>query len=92
MSVEIKKYLNMNRNAEGYNSYKNIPHEFRPYVMFVNSPNYSSEHVNTDELGFRKSTNNRGEKFKFETVETKRTILQRISRRQFCIWHGSYFR
>ena len=27
MSVEIKKYLNMNRNAEGYNSYKNIPHE-----------------------------------------------------------------
>ena len=44
----------------------------------MNSPNYSSEHVNTDELGFRKSTNNR-EKFKFETVETKRTILQRIN-------------
>ena len=71
MSVEIKKYLNMNRNAEGYNSYKNIPHEFRPYVMFVNSPNYSSEHVNTDELGFRKSTNNRGENLSLKQLKQK---------------------
>ena len=34
MTVELKKYLNMNRNLEGYESYKNMPHEFRPYVMF----------------------------------------------------------
>ena len=61
MTVELKKYLNMNRNLEGYESYKNMPHEFRPYVMFVNCPNYSSDHINTDELGFRKSTNKKGD-------------------------------
>lgn len=71
MTVEIKKYLNMNRNLEGYESYKNMPHEFRPYVMFVNCPNYSSDHINTDELGFRKSTNKKGENLSLKQVKQK---------------------
>ena len=69
MPIEIKKYLNMSKNTEGYNSYKNMPHEFRPYVMFVNSPNYSSKHVNTDELGFRKSENYKGENLSLKQVK-----------------------
>lgn len=38
----------------GYNDYKNMPHEFRPYVMFTNGHNYKSKSVNTDRCGFRK--------------------------------------
>ena len=38
----------------GFEDYKNMLHEFRPYIMFTNAHNYKSKSVNTDRLGFRK--------------------------------------
>ena len=39
----------------GFMDYKNMSHEFRPYVMFTNADNYKTKIVNTDRLGFRKT-------------------------------------
>lgn len=38
----------------GYEHYKNMLAEFRPYIMFTNSSNFKSKIANTDRLGFRK--------------------------------------
>lgn len=38
----------------GYEDYKNMLHEFRPFMMFTNADNYKTKMVNTDRLGFRK--------------------------------------
>lgn len=38
----------------GFEDYKNMLHEFRPYIMFTNAHDYKSKSVNTDRLGFRK--------------------------------------
>lgn len=39
----------------GYEDYKNMPHEFRPFIMFTNADNYNTKILNTDRLGFRKT-------------------------------------
>ena len=38
----------------GYEDYKNMLHEFRPFIMFTNAENHKTNTVNTDRLGFRK--------------------------------------
>ena len=48
--------------------YDNLAHEWHPYVMFLSRPNYISEVVNTDSLGFRKS------KFQGENVSTANSV------------------
>ena len=53
MSVDLEKYKKIQLTSKSYLSYKNMPHEFRPYVMFTNAPNYKNQYVNTDEFGFR---------------------------------------
>lgn len=73
MAIDIKSYKENNLKRKDYLSYKNMPHEFRPFVMFVNSPNYKSSHVNTDRLGFRKTYSNQG-----KTIETSDLKKEKI--------------
>jgi len=47
--------MTQDKSKPGYYEYKNMPHEFRPFVMFVNAENYSTSVVNTDKFGFRKT-------------------------------------
>lgn len=54
MKSKTKKAKYSRNLKTGYADYKNMMHEFRPYVMFTNSHNYKSKSVNTDRLGFRK--------------------------------------
>ena len=50
-----KNKTKYSRNLKtGYAGYKNMMHEFRPFVMFTNAHDHSSKIVNTDRLGFRK--------------------------------------
>lgn len=50
-----KNKTKYSRNLKtGYADYKNMMHEFRPFVMFTNAHDHSSKIVNTDRLGFRK--------------------------------------
>ena len=72
MGIDIKKYKEQNSKRVEYLSYKNMPHEFRPYVMFVNFPNYKSEHVNTDNLGFRKSFSREGKSIDTMNVKNEK--------------------
>lgn len=53
MDINLEKYKKIQFMNKSYLSYKNMPHEFRPYVMFTNAPDYKTQHVNTDEIGFR---------------------------------------
>ena len=46
---------NFYANKPGKLEYKNMGHEFRPYVLFTNAENYRTSIVNTDRLGFRKT-------------------------------------
>lgn len=39
----------------GYLEYKNMGHEFRPFILFSNEENYKTDRVNTDKFGFRKT-------------------------------------
>ena len=73
MTIDIKKYKEQNLRRKDYLSYKNMPHEFRPYVMFVNSPNYISEHVNTDSLGFRKTFSISGKTIETSELKNEKT-------------------
>lgn len=56
----MKKKNNFNQEIysrilkPGYEDYKNMLHEFRPFMMFTNADNYKTNKVNTDRLGFRK--------------------------------------
>ena len=72
MSVNIEKYKEQNSKREEYLSYKKMPHEFRPYVMFVNSPDYKSTHVNTDNLGFRKTISKEGKIIDINKVKNEK--------------------
>ena len=50
-----KKEIYNQKSKTGYFEYKNMAHEFRPYIMFTNQDNYKTDIVNTDRLGFRKT-------------------------------------
>ena len=50
-----KKSIYSRNLKPGFVQYKNMDHEFRPYLMFTNAENYQTEIVNTDRLGFRKT-------------------------------------
>ncbi len=56
---------------KGYFDYKNMSHEFRPYVMFVNADNYKTNSINTDSLGFRKTINSEGNPIDLDKVKSK---------------------
>ena len=45
----------MREKKTGFKDYKNMYHEFRPFVMFTNADNYKTSIVNTDKFGFRKT-------------------------------------
>ncbi len=45
----------MRKKKTGFKEYKNMNHEFRPFVMFTNADNYQTSVVNTDKFGFRKT-------------------------------------
>ena len=50
-----KKFIHIRNLKPGFNEYKNMDHQFRPYLMFSNAENYQTKIVNTDRLGFRKT-------------------------------------
>lgn len=52
--------MKIREKLKGYLDYKNMSHEFRPYVMFVNADNYITNSVSTDKFGFRKTINSEG--------------------------------
>lgn len=43
--------------------------EFRPYAMYINEPNYRSEAVNTDEMGFRHQYLNSPERMRWAKLK-----------------------
>lgn len=49
-----KHKIYLRESKPGFNEYRNMVPEFRPYVMFTNADNYKTKVVNTDRLGFRK--------------------------------------
>ena len=62
MNKKIEEYKKSTRNSPGYYDYKNMPHEFRPYIMFSNADNYNTKFISTDKFGFRKTVNQQGKK------------------------------
>jgi hypothetical protein len=36
-----------------FNSYDNLKNEWKPFIMYFHQNNFTSDHVNTDEFGFR---------------------------------------
>jgi hypothetical protein len=45
----------MRNKKTGFKEYKNMHHEFKPFVMFTNADDYKTSIVNTDKFGFRKT-------------------------------------
>ena len=60
-SHKHKEYQTKNKKTykpeqkPGYLEYKNMGHEFRPFILFSNEENYKTDRVNTDKFGFRKT-------------------------------------
>lgn len=44
----------LRESKPGFQAYRDMVSEFRPYLMFANADNYRNKAVNTDRLGFRK--------------------------------------
>jgi hypothetical protein len=63
--------MKIKEKLKGYFDYKNMSHEFRPYVMFVNADNYKTSSINTDNLGFRKTINSDGVSVNLNEVKSK---------------------
>ena len=68
MDINLEKYKKIQLMNKSYLSYKNMHNEFRPYVMFTNAPNYQNQYVNTDEFGFRLSSNINNKKISLKTL------------------------
>ena len=55
LSTEYEKILKLYPQNKIYSRMK---HYFRPFVMFINDTNFSSNEINTDKFGFRKTHKN----------------------------------
>ncbi len=69
MNKKIEEFKKFTRNLPGYYDYKNMPHEFRPYIMFSNAENYNTKFISTDKFGFRKTVNQQGKKIKLNELK-----------------------
>ena len=69
MNKKLDQYKKTAMNRPGYYDYKNMHHEFRPYIMFANAENYNTRFVSTDKFGFRKTVNKDNKKIELSELK-----------------------